>query len=193
MKLTAGQTTIITYPATDVVGCGTILEIGPGRGDFLFHLAVENPERVICGIEIKGKRFDKLIARTEKRGLKNVRLVMADAGEALPELFSDGSILSIYINFPDPWPKRRHTKHRLLSHDFLTECSRVLTTSGTLNITTDSEDYAKVTYANLQKVEMLGADSLKFMINPPDTFPTFFCEKWKREGRTIHHITAVRT
>ena len=77
---------VFIYPASchPVDGKRLIVEVGPGRGDFLFHLAEKNPEAVIVGIEIKAKRVDKLIRRIERRGLKNVRIIQDDARDALP-------------------------------------------------------------------------------------------------------------
>jgi len=179
------------YPASDVKG-DIIVEVGPGRGDFLFHLAKENPEKAIYGIEIKGKRFHRLITRRDKRELFNLKLVLADAKLALPELFKDNSVSSIFINFPDPWPKKRHAKNRLLKPDFLNECVRVLKKDGTLSITTDVERYAKDTFTHCKEIDLLKSNADQVKTESDEAYPTLFAEKWKDEGRTIYYQKHVK-
>src|SRR3989338_8606608 len=95
------------------------LEIGPGRGDFLFWLAEENPLKTVHAIEYKRKRYDKLVRRLETRGLSNVRLYLGDARTVLPVEFPDLSLERVFILFSDPWPKRRHARHRLFQETFV--------------------------------------------------------------------------
>lgn len=176
------------YPATPS-GSGArrlVIEIGPGRGDFLFHLAEKNPDATVVGTEIKRKRVDKLIARTERRGLKNIRIIQDDAREALPRFFKDESADEIHINFPDPWPKKRHSKNRAVNRVLLAECLRVIKKDGTISITTDSAPYAEEIAS-----AAAGIPGLKSLFDPPiaqncpDAFPTFFALKWQKEGRRI--------
>jgi tRNA (guanine-N7-)-methyltransferase len=163
-----------------------IVEVGPGRGDFLFHLAESQPDAEIVGIEIKGKRVDKLIKRIERRELKNVRLIQDDARQALPRNFRDHSIDEIHVHFPDPWPKKRHTKHRSMSYTFLRDCLRVLKVEGTITFITDHRPYAEAvleTFAKVPEFQSCYDDPMKS--NAPDAFPTFFAQKWIAEGREI--------
>lgn len=182
---------IVAYPAGDPAG-GKIVEIGPGRGDFLFHLAELHPDKMISGIEIKSRRFEKLVARRDRRGLGNVKLYLSDACFALPRLFNDDSVEAIYINFPDPWPKRRHTRNRVLNEAFLKDCARVLVPGGILSITTDVEWYAKETFERLKKVGILSPTTAEVCTESDEAYPTFFSEKWKREGRTIYYQKHVK-
>lgn len=177
---------IIVYPATEMNG-GIIIEIGPGRGDFLFHLAENNPDKTIYGIEIKSLRFDKLIKRRDKRNLKNIKLILADAAAAIPELFPDESVEEIYVNFPDPWPKRRHSKNRLLQAPFLNECARVLKPNGTLLFTTDAEEYAKEVHKKCRTIKNLSHNFTEIPTESDEAYPTYFSEKWKKMGRTIYY------
>jgi len=165
-----------------------ILEIGPGRGDFLFHLAEKNPDSTVAAIEIKRKRVDKLIARVEKRDLKNVAIIQDDARCALPRFFEENSVDAIYINFPDPWPKRRHEKNRVLSRDFLSECRHVLKFYGTLNITTDYQPYAEDVancVSGIAQLETCYPEVLARAV--PDAYPTLFAQKWTSMGRQIYY------
>ena len=161
-----------------------ILEIGPGRGDFLFHLAQENPAETIAAIEYKRKRFDKLVKRVETRKLPNVRLCFGDARFVLPQEFSDESCEAVYILFSDPWPKRRHAKHRLFHPPFVQELLRVLAPEGRIFIANDNPDYvAQIQEVFRQFIQcfVLSEDSLDF--------PTFYAEKWKKEGRSIYSFS----
>ncbi|MFH0798551.1 MAG: tRNA (guanosine(46)-N7)-methyltransferase TrmB [Pseudomonadota bacterium] len=175
------------YPAAGMQRSGrTIVEVGPGRGDFLFHLAEINPDATVVGIEIKRKRVDKLISRVEKRGLKNVSLIQDDARDALPRIFKDQSVDEIHMNFPDPWPKNKHAKNRAASREFLEECRRILKIGGTISIATDSLPYAQKILENAATIRGLQSS----YANPleremPDAYPTFFAMKWRSEGREI--------
>lgn len=156
-----------------------IIEVGPGRGDFLFHLAEKNPDALVVGIEIKGKRVDRLIRRIQKRGLLNIRLIQDDARNALPRDFGDNHVDEIHINFPDPWPKKRHEKNRAVSAEFLSQCARVLKPGGSILIATDHENYAGQIRENAACVKGLASASA----GETELYPTLFATKWKKEGR----------
>jgi len=176
------------YPAASSPFRGErlIVEVGPGRGDFMFHMAKSHPRDEIVGIEIKGKRVDKLIKRIEKRELKNVRLIQDDARAALPRNFEGGSVDEIHIHFPDPWPKNRHTKHRSMSYAFLRDCLRVLKTDGTITFITDHGPYAEAVLETFARIpEFVSCYDEPLMREAPDAFPTYFAQKWTAEGRRI--------
>lgn len=165
-----------------------IIEIGPGRGDFLFHLAEMNPDSTVVGIEIKRKRVDKLIARAEKRGFKNVRIIQDDARAALPRFFDESSVDEIHINFPDPWPKKRHSKNRAVNKTFLEECARVLKKGGTISIATDHAPYSdEIAKAAACIPELEFRYDRPAVTERPDAYPTFFALKWQKEGRKINY------
>ncbi|MBI4212318.1 MAG: tRNA (guanosine(46)-N7)-methyltransferase TrmB [Deltaproteobacteria bacterium] len=165
-----------------------IVEIGPGRGDLLFHLANEHPEAIVVGIELKSKRVDKMIARIEKLELTNVILLQADAKTALDEL-KDQPIKEWHIHFSDPWPKRRHAPRRLLSLPFLENCSALLQPKGKISITTDVEWYAHDVAKIIDRIPQLSSCSPeKVQTSSDDAFPTYFAEKWKKAGRNIYYL-----
>ncbi|MFA4971636.1 MAG: tRNA (guanosine(46)-N7)-methyltransferase TrmB [bacterium] len=170
-----------------------IVEIGPGRGDFLFHLAESNPDAEIVGIEIKGKRVDKLIARIERRRFANVTIIQDDARAALPRHFAQGTVNEIHIQFPDPWPKRRHEKHRPINEELLADCARVLRPGGTLSFITDHRPYAELSSGMLARTKGLtNCYEAPFVTDLADAFPTLFSEKWKAEGRTIYYQRYIK-
>ncbi len=169
-------------------GEGTILEIGPGRGDFLFYLAETRPEARIIGVELKSKRYFKLIDRIRKRKLSNVQVIQADGRIVVAEVLEPASISEVHINFPDPWPKNRHIKNRLMGPEFLTNCLRILTKGGTISFITDAAFYAEQVRKSGDKIgglEMSCVDSV-------ETYPTFFAQKWQKEGRKFYGIKWIK-
>lgn len=184
------------YPSSAGIG-GTrrvIVEVGPGRGDFLFHLAEENPSAQVVGIEIKRKRTDLLIQRVERRGLRNIILIHDDARLALPRFFSAGSVDEIHINFPDPWPKRRHAKNRAASAEFLEQCTAALKAGGTLGFITDHLQYAIDVSDCLSSIsDLKNAYHERYLTDVDGAFPTFFAMKWREEGRRITYQKYFKT
>lgn len=192
-KPEAWQKTPLCYPAllypptTNDQQPTTILEIGPGRGDFLFHLAETNPSAVIIGIELKSRRYFKLIDRIQKRNLSNIRVIQADARYAIANNFEPESINEIHINFPDPWPKRRHIKNRLINEKFIENCSRVLVKDGIISFVTDVKSYADDVEHVAAKPALLNSGRASSAATLADNiFPTYFAQKWQKEGREFY-------
>jgi tRNA (guanine-N7-)-methyltransferase len=117
------------------------LEIGFGKGTFLREAAQMFPDRNYLGLERANKYFRLVRGRLEKRGLENVRIVRGEALHFLTHFIPDDSLQAIHIYHPDPWPKRRHHKRRLLTRDFLALCLSKLVEGGGITITTDFEKY----------------------------------------------------
>ncbi len=160
------------------------LEIGPGRGDFLFWLAKEDPATQVTAVEYKKKRFEKLAKRLEKQGLSNVFLHYGDARLVLPQEFTDGQFQKIFILFSDPWPKRRHEKHRLFQEPFVSELWRILEPEGQIFVAHDDPNY-------VQQIQELFKSFLKSFSYSSDgvQFMTFYAEKWLKEGRRIQSFS----
>lgn len=166
----------------------SLLEIGPGRGDFLFDLARNNPGKRIGAIEIKKKRFHKLIRRIERQNLDNIRLILGDARVALPCLFDHEQIQKAYVLFSDPWPKKKHAKHRLFQPYFIHELYRVLKTSGDIVLAHDDVRYLEESQRLLLKHPGFCKNEVTLSLNPddPELFQTFYAQKWREDGRDLH-------
>lgn len=119
------------------------LEIGFGNGDALAAMAARHPECNYLGIEVHRPGVGRLLRRIEAEGLANVRLLCADAGEVLARDIPDEALAAVYIFFPDPWPKKRHQKRRLVQPQFLELLRRKLKIGGRLYLATDWRDYAE--------------------------------------------------
>jgi tRNA (guanine-N7-)-methyltransferase len=129
------------YPAQPERIAGDVLEIGPGRGDFLLSTAEAHPELRFVAVELGKKRHPKLIQRAQKRGLTNLLFIHGDARLVLPRFFEAETFGAAVVLFPDPWPKRRHAFNRLLQPEFLVELARVLRPGGHLYLKSDVESY----------------------------------------------------
>jgi len=165
-----------------------IIEIGPGRGDFLFFLAKSHPDKIIVAIEIKQKRVDKLIDRIQVQKLDNIIVIDSDARLALKNEFSLNSIEAIHINFPDPWPKRKHSKNRVIHTDFIETCISKLKSRGLLYFNTDVAWYAnKVAKLMTQFPQLKSCFTPTIKNNSAESFETLFYEKWKRMGRSFYY------
>ncbi len=117
------------------------IEIGSGKGTFLVQQAAEQPETNFLGIEWAREFFEYAADRLRRKGLRNVRMLNLDAGEFFRWRVPDAIAQVIHLYFPDPWPKKRHHKRRIVQDPFLAECRRVLVPEGELRIVTDHPDY----------------------------------------------------
>jgi len=119
-----------------------VLEIGFGNGDSLVDMAAASPETDYLGVEVHEPGVGHCLLRIEAASVTNVRLIMHDALEVLENQLAPGSLARINLYFPDPWPKKRHHKRRIVNDAFLELVASRLVADGTLNIATDWENYA---------------------------------------------------
>jgi tRNA (guanine-N7-)-methyltransferase len=119
------------------------LEIGFGMGQSLLAMAAADPERLFIGADVHTPGVGALLAGIEARGLRNVRVVCADAVAALPRLFAPGELDRVQIFFPDPWPKKRHHKRRLIQPAFVAALAERVRPGGALMLATDWVPYAE--------------------------------------------------
>ncbi|NOZ77629.1 MAG: tRNA (guanosine(46)-N7)-methyltransferase TrmB [Acidobacteria bacterium] len=122
----------------------TDVEIGAGKGRFLLELALANPGRNFLGVERAFKYHAMLCRRAARRGVTNVRLVRTTAEDLLFRLLAPASVENLYVLFPDPWPKKRHHKRRLVTPAVVDAAWRALAPGGRLLIKTDHPEYAEV-------------------------------------------------
>jgi len=117
------------------------LEIGCGIGDFVVQLATRHPEQNYIAIDIFNRGCDQSSRRIDEAGLTNVRVLRTEARSLLLHHVKPQSLHAIYINCPDPWPKKRHRKRRLVNPDFLKIGLHCLEEGGHFNFSTDFVDY----------------------------------------------------
>ena len=119
-----------------------VLEIGSGMGETTARIAAERPDTDFIAVEVHGPGVGSLLRRIEEQGLKNLRVIRHDALEVLEKMIPDASLSGIHLFFPDPWPKKRHHKRRLVQPAFAALAARKLAPGGILHAATDWDDYA---------------------------------------------------
>lgn len=118
------------------------IEIGSGRGEFLLKIALQNPEINFIGIDLKEKRVKTIFRKLYKEKLKNVRIAKIFLNEENIKFIPPNSIEKIYLQHPDPWPKKKHFHRRIIQHKFIDILHKLLINGGIVDIATDHEDYA---------------------------------------------------
>ncbi|MDR3277016.1 MAG: tRNA (guanosine(46)-N7)-methyltransferase TrmB [Treponema sp.] len=118
------------------------MEIGFGMGAATAQIAGANPGKNYLGVEVFRAGVGKLLWEIEQRGLANIRIIEHDAVETLRDMIGDNTVAAFHIFFPDPWPKKKHHKRRLLTRPFTDLLARKLAPGGCLYMVTDWEDYA---------------------------------------------------
>lgn len=170
-----------------------VVDIGFGMGDSLAQLAESRPDCDFLGIEVHKPGVGKLLGNIESRGLENVRIIQHDAIPVCATMIPHGTVHGIHLFFPDPWPKKRHHKRRLVRRGFPELIAPLLEPEGYLYMVTDWEDYA------LQMLSVLRETTL--FCNRFDTFAprqewrpeTAFERKGRRKGHAIYELLFRRT
>ena len=146
---------------TDLKACfdsdqhNLVIEIGFGDGAALIESALKYPDKNFIGIEVYDSGLGQCLNAINQHKIKNIRLIYGDAVEVLKQFITKKSVEKINILFPDPWPKKRHHKRRLINKRFLALLSKSLINKGIVNISTDWEDYA-------QQIELTFKESNQF-------------------------------
>ncbi len=140
----------------------TILEIGFGMGETTAQIAARHPDTNFLGVEVHSPGVGSLLKLIGEQQLQNVRIIQHDAVEIVRTMISPASVHGIHVFFPDPWPKTRHHKRRLLQPDFVSELANLLEPQGYLHVATDWHDYAE------QILEVLSAEPL--LVNTADAY-----------------------
>ena len=164
-----------------------VLEIGFGNGDSLVEMAASQPGADFLGIEVHEPGIGHCLIRAREAGIKNLRVICHDALEVLATQIPDASLARINLLFPDPWPKKRHHKRRIVQPSFLDLAAEKLVPGGSLMIATDWANYAEQiddvvgSHAAFDIVERRQHDGEQ----PIDRPSTKFEARGLREG---HHI-----
>lgn len=120
-----------------------VMEIGYGMGEATWQIAKDNPAINYLGVEVHMPGVGKLMARIEEFALTNVKLIERDVFEVFHYMIADGALDGVHLYFPDPWPKKRHFKRRIVNQRFIAEVATKLKPGGYLHIATDWVPYAE--------------------------------------------------
>ena len=163
------------------------LEIGSGKGEFLLNMALNNPKNLYLGIEKNVTCAGIALKKIVEAELHNVKFLWKDASEVI-KLIKDNSINRIYLNFSDPWPKKRHYKRRLTATSFLEEYKRILKSDGQLIFKTDNSDLFSYS------LEMFGSSGFKVISKDEDyqlssdDYETEYESFFRKEGTQIKRV-----
>jgi len=173
-----------------------VVEIGFGRGEFIRALAAERRDVAHVGVELSAKRVLKMARRLAKGAdaEPNLRLVEARGEEVVREALEPASVETFWVNFPDPWPKKRHHRRRLLQGPFVGELADRLVPGGILHVATDHEGYAEAIDEVLRAEARLenALAPAPFVREVPGRMHTAYEELWRAEGRSLHFWTCRR-
>ena len=160
-----------------------ILEIGFGMGETTAASAAQHPETDYIGIEVHTPGVGSLLKSLDARDLTNVRIIQHDAVEVLRDMIAFDTFDAVHIFFPDPWPKKRHHKRRLLQPEFVALLASRMKPGAYLHVATDWQEYAEQILAVLQSEPQL-ANSARDYVPRPDYRPQ---TKFESRGLKLGH------
>ena len=161
-----------------------VLEIGSGMGETTAAIAQARPDADFIAVEVHGPGVGSLLNRIEKAKLSNLKVLRHDALEVLEKMIPDASLAAIHLFFPDPWPKKRHHKRRLVQPEFAALAARKLAPGGTLHAATDWPDYAEHMEAVFSREPLLSGERSGFV----ERLETKFEARGKRLGHAIRDL-----
>ncbi len=162
-----------------------ILEIGSGMGDTTAQIAGERSECNFLALEVHKPGVAHLLQLIETQQLSNLKIIEHDAVEVLKQMIPDGALAGVHIFFPDPWPKKRHHKRRLINPAMLVVLSQKLCVGGFVHCATDWADYADTMRADFRaNVDFSAGDFVSRPNVPPHARPE---TKFERRGVKLGH------
>ena len=166
------------------------IEIGVGNSPFLIEVAKSAPEFDYLGFEYEKDRVRKFLKKVGKANVETIRMLHCDVLDVLEDIVPPGSVNRFYINHPDPWPKRRHAKNRLVRTENAQLLAGLLEQGGGLSLRTDAPAYAEQMLDVLDSCEGLVnvAGEGCFADEPRDYFPTPYESKFREQGLPIYYL-----
>ena len=170
------------------------MEIGFGSGETLMQLASTRPELNLLGVEVHRPGIGHLLLGLDAQAITNVRVVEGNAVEVLSDGIVDGALERVLLLFPDPWPKRRHHKRRLLQPEFVRLIGDKLAAGGQLHFATDWLDYARQALQVLEREPAFENSSAggQFAAAPAYRVETRFERRGRRLGHEIYDLLFTR-
>ncbi|MGA7178160.1 MAG: tRNA (guanosine(46)-N7)-methyltransferase TrmB [Thiobacillaceae bacterium] len=169
-----------------------VLEIGFGMGQTTAEIAAANPDRDYLGVEVHTPGVGSLLRLIGEQGLTNIRIIQHDAIEVLDHMIEDASLSGVHIFFPDPWPKKKHHKRRLVQPELLRLISQKLVPGGCLHCATDWEDYASQMLEALSLEHALENSAHGYAKRPGWRPLTKFEQRGMRLGHGVWDLVFVR-
>lgn len=170
-----------------------VVEIGFGMGDATASIAAAEPQNDFLGIEVYPAGVGALLMRIEAQQLTNVRILQHDAVEVFRDMIAPDSLARVQVFFPDPWPKKRHHKRRLIQPPFVSLLASRLRPAGLLHCATDWEPYAQQMLDVLSHEPLLENTVAGFAARPSYRPPTRFENRGSRLGHEIRDLVFMRS
>ena len=165
------------------------LEIGFGGGEHLVHMAARNPDVALIGAEPFVNGIAMLLGKIRTAGVSNLRIHPGDVRD-LFEVLGPASVSKVFLNYPDPWPKARHHRRRVVTQEYLLPLARITAAGSEFRVATDIPDYVRQT---LEEVPQAGFELIHQGSDPwEDWLSTRYEQKALREGRPPHYLTFRR-
>ncbi len=169
------------------------VEVGMGRGAFICDRALANPDKNYIGIERYETVILKAVKKVNKLGLKNVKIICGDA-ILIKDFFAVDEVSKIYLNFSDPWPKKRHLKNRLTYADFLYSYQNILRNNSYIDIKTDNLSFFEFSLDQIRQTG-LEIEKLSYDLHSTDyeekDFMTEYETKFKNLGQRINFVKVI--
>jgi len=170
-----------------------VVEIGSGMGETTARIASENPATDYLAIEVHAPGVGSLLRQVGEQGLTNLRIVVHDAVEVLRDMVAPGALAGIHVFFPDPWPKKRHHKRRLVQPEFAALAASRLAPGGYLHVATDWQEYADHVLAVLSATPGLANTAAAFAPRPATRPETKFERRGLKLGHGVWDIIFTRS
>ncbi len=165
------------------------LEIGFGGGEHLVHMAARNPDVALIGAEPFVNGIAMLLGKIRTAGVSNLRIHPGDVRD-LFEVLGPASVSKVFLNYPDPWPKARHHRRRVVTQEYLLPLAQITASGSEFRVATDIPDYESPT---LEEEPQAGFDLINQGRDPSeDRLSTRYEQKALREGRPPHYLTFRR-
>jgi tRNA (guanine-N7-)-methyltransferase len=177
------RSTPLDFPALFGREAPVVAEIGFGMGETTARIATENPGTDFLAMEVHAPGVGSLLRQVGAAGLNNVRIIQHDAVDVLKDMIPPDSLAAIHVFFPDPWPKKRHHKRRLLQPAFVELAASRLAPGGLLHVATDWQEYAEQVLAVLSASMLLRNTTQGFAPRPAHRPET----KFERRGLKLGH------
>ena len=182
----------IDFSSVFANGNPLILEIGFGMGDATYKIAENNPEINYIGAEVYPPGVGSLLLKIREHNINNIRIINNDAFDIVRKMFQNESLAGAHIFFPDPWPKTRHHKRRLINEKFIAELSTKIKKDGYIYIATDWKEYAENILDILTSFSEL-KNKYSGLASPQDWRPsTRFEAKGIKQNREIYEIFFIK-
>jgi tRNA (guanine-N7-)-methyltransferase len=175
-----------------VFGRESIIEVEycSGNGAWIVEKALSYPDRNWVAVEIQFERARKIWSKIHNLNLKNLLVVCGEASTFTRHYIPKGSVGAVYVNFPDPWPKARHAKKRLLQEPFFTEISAALVPGAIATIVTDHADYTRQIVASMQRSPLWEPclPAPHYMTGYEEYGTSYFGALWREQGIPVHYM-----